>query len=314
MWREGCTGAPRSGHAVRVSNLARLDLNLLAPLAALLDERHVSRAAERVHLTQPAMSRTLKRLREVFGDELLVRTSSGYRLTPAAERLRRRLRTLLPELADLFAAEEFVPATAAEVFRLSGTDYAVDTIGVPLSARLRRDSPGSSLHMRKWHESVFDELERGELDLALYGYPPPPGLRTEQLFEERFVCVVDPGHPLARRPKLELDDYLRGTHVVVDIRDGRQGVVDADLRAHDVARTVGLIVPHHRSALLAVVGSDLIATLPRRMLCDADGVAMPAPPDVLGTMTYSMSWHPSVDSDPAHRWLRALLRAGVGET
>jgi DNA-binding transcriptional LysR family regulator len=291
-----------------VVNLARLDLNLLAPLAALLDERHVSRAAERVHLTQPAMSRTLKRLREVFDDELLVRTSSGYRLTPAAERLRRRLRPLLPELADLFAAEEFVPATAVELFRLSGTDYAVDTIGVPLAARLRRDSPGSRLHMRTWHESVFDELERGELDLALYGHPPPPGLSAEPLFEERFVCVVDPGHPLARQPVLELDDYLRGTHVVVDIRDGRQGVVDADLDANDVTRAAGLVVPHHRSALLAVAGSDLIATLPRRMLRDVDGVAVLAAPDVLGTMTYSMSWHPSLDSDPAQRWLRDLVR------
>lgn len=297
-----------------MSNLARLDLNLLAPLAALLDERHVSRAAERVHLTQPAMSRTLKRLREVFDDELLVRTSSGYRLTPAAERLQRRLRTLLPEVVDLFEAEEFVPATAVEIFRLSGTDYAVDTIGVPLSTRLRCESPGSRLHMRTWHESVFDELERGELDLALYGHSPPPGLSTERLFEERFVCVVDPGHPLAGQPALELDDYLRGTHVVVDVRDGRQGVVDADLHAHDLTRTAGLIVPHHRSALLAVVGSDLIATLPRRMLRDADGVAVLAAPNVLGTMTYSISWHPTLDSDPAQQWLRALLRAEVDGT
>lgn len=297
-----------------MSNLARLDLNLLAPLAALLDERHVSRAAERVHLTQPAMSRTLKRLREVFADELLVRTSSGYRLTPAAERLQRRLRTLLPELADVFAAEEFVPATAVETFRLSGTDYAVDTIGVPLFARLRRESPRSRLHMRTWHDAVFDELEQGGLDLALYGYQPPPGLSTERLFEERFVCVVDPGHPLARRPVLELDDYLRGTHVVVDIRDGRQGAVDADLRAHDVTRTAGLIVPHHRSALLAVAGSDLIATLPRRLLHDAGGVAVLAAPDVLRTMTYSMTWHPTLDGDPAQQWLRALLRAELHMT
>ena len=294
--------------------LARLDLNLLAPLAALLDERHVSRAADRVHLTQPAMSRTLKRLREVFDDELLVRTTGGYRLTPVAERLQRRLRTLLPELADLFVAEEFVPATAVESFRLSGTDYAVDTVGVPLSHRLRRDSPGSRLHMRTWRESVFDELERGELDLALYGFPPPPELSSERLFEERFVCVVDAGHPLAGRPALELDDYLRGTHVVVDIRAGRQGVVDADLRTHDLTRTAGLIVPHHRAALLAVAGSDLIATLPRRMLRDADGVAVLAAPEVVGTMTYSMSWHPRLDGDPAQRWLRALLRAEVDGT
>lgn len=297
---------------MRVSNLARLDLNLLAPLAALLDERHVSRAAERVHLTQPAMSRTLKRLREVFDDELLVRTSSGYRLTPVAERLQRRLRPLLPKLAELFEAEAFVPATAVELFRLSGTDYAVDTIGVPLSIRLRRESPGSRLHLRKWHESIFNELERGELDLALYGHAPPPGLSTQRLFEERFVCVVDPGHPLAGRPVLELDDYLRGTHVVVDVRDGRQGVVDADLRALDLTRTAGLIVPHHRSALLAVLGSDLIATLPRRMLRDTDGIAVLAAPDVLATMTYSMSWHPSLDGDPAQQWLRALLHAEVG--
>jgi DNA-binding transcriptional LysR family regulator len=298
---------------VRVSHIARLDLNLLVPLAALLDERHVSRAAERVHLTQPAMSRTLKRLRAVFEDELLVRTTSGYRLTPAAERLQRRLRTLLPELADLFAAEEFVPGTAVESFRLSGTDYAVDTIGVPLFARLRRESPRSRLHLRKWHEAVFEELERGELDLALYGSRPPRGLSTERLFEERFVCVVDRGHPLARRPVVELDDYLRAIHVVVDVQGGEQGVVDADLRAHDLARTAGLIVPHHRSALLAVSGSDLLATLPRRMLGDAVGVAVLGAPDVLGTMTYSMSWHPRLDGDPAQRWLRGQLHAAIAD-
>ncbi|MZE79635.1 LysR family transcriptional regulator [Streptomyces xinghaiensis] len=299
-----------------MTHIERLDLNLLIPLAALLEERNVSRAAGRVHLSQPAMSRTLRRLRETFKDDLLVRSPSGYQLTPCAERLRQQLAVLLPQIADLFPREGFSPGTAAETFRLTGTDYAASVIGEELIRTVMQRSPQSRLHYRSWHEGVFDDLHRGAVDLAFFGSEPPASLRAEPLFAEEFVCVMDREHSPTGRTALDLADYLRAVHVVVDISHGRQGVVDASLRRAGVERTVGLTVPYHYAALQAVAGTALVATLPKRLLdADASGQdtalrIVPAP-EVIDTMTYLMLWHPRLDNDPAQRWLRQQARTAA---
>ncbi|NJQ03158.1 LysR family transcriptional regulator [Streptomyces zingiberis] len=300
-----------------MTHIERLDLNLLVPLMALLEERNVSRAARRVHLSQPAMSRTLRRLRETFDDDLLVRSPSGYRRTPCAERLQQQLAVLLPQIADLFTREDFSPGTAAETFRLTGTDYAASVIGEELFRTVMQLSPQSRLHYRPWHEGVFDDLQRGAMDLAFFGSEPPASLRAEPLFTEEFVCVRDREHAPAGHAPLDLADYLRAVHVVVDISHGMQGIVDASLRRAGVERTVGLTVPYHYAALQAVARTPLVATLPRRLL-DAGGAGpsgtfhvVPAPA-AIDRMTYLMLWHPRLDNDPAHRWLRQMTRAAAG--
>jgi DNA-binding transcriptional LysR family regulator len=293
--------------------LERVDLNLLGPLAALLDERHVSRAADRVGISQPAMSQALSRLRHLLGDELLVRGPGGYRLTPRAERLQGKLTAVLPRLEVLFAREAFDPARAAEAFRLAGTDYPVLVFGGALSRQVLRESPHSTLRFGTWHDQVFDDLDRGVTDLGFYGSLPPAGLRSELLFEERFVCVLDAGHPLAGPgPRMTLADYLGCAHLVVEVVDGDQAVIDRYLQGLGTPRTASLTVPYHAAAPGLVPGTSLVATIPARLAARHTGdpgiAVVPAPLEVQD-MSYQMVWHPRLDGDPAQRWLRDTIRA-----
>jgi DNA-binding transcriptional LysR family regulator len=297
---------------ISMTHIDRVDLNLLGPLAALLEERHVSHAAESAGMSQPAMSRALQRLRRTLGDELLVRTPSGYQLTPRGERVQRRLAAILPQLETLFAPESFDPAEAAEAFRLAGTDYS--SVFTPaVFQRVFRNSPNSTLRFRSWHDSVFEDLDHGRVDLVFYGVSAPlAALRTQHLFDDRFVCVMTHDHPLADREQLGLDDYLRSTHVIVDTGDGRQTVIEERLERLGTPRKAGLMVPYHSAAAPAVAGTSLIATLPSRLLADPGFPpwlrVVPAPEEIR-PLNYQMSWHSRLDDDPAQRWLRDTVRA-----
>src|SRR5580765_7551536 len=151
-----------------MTHLGGVDLNLLPPLAALLEERQVTRAAERSGLSQPAMSRTLARLRRLLDDQLLVRDSSGYVLTPRAERIQRQLAGLMPRLETLFAAEVFDPATAEEHYRVAATDYALLLFLHQVAREVNKLSPHSVLRIESPRDAVFDALLHGRLDLSFY--------------------------------------------------------------------------------------------------------------------------------------------------
>jgi DNA-binding transcriptional LysR family regulator len=292
-----------------------VDLNLLAPLHALLEERHVSRAADRLHMSQPAMSRALQRLRATLGDELLVRGPGGYRLTPRAERIRAELQEALPRLEHVFSGEAFDPATAARTFRLAGTDYTVSVLSGALLGRLFEQSPGSTVLFARWHHAVFADAEHGLVDLLIHGGTPPPPLRSRPLFREGYSCLIASHHPLAQRSALSLEDYLDCAHAVVDVTDGRQGQVDRRLEALGRPRRASVTVPYHAAAAAAVPGSALVATLPTGL---AVAQAVPgittvvAAPEEIGPMSYAMSWHPRLDDDAAHRWLRDAIVATLG--
>jgi DNA-binding transcriptional LysR family regulator len=296
-----------------VPDLRGIDLNLLVPLDALLRERHVSRAAERVAMSQPAMSRALRTLRAAFDDELLVRGPGGYRLTPRAERLQRDVAAVLPRLENLLSEATFNPQDAAHTFVLSGTDYILSLLGEDLLANVRTGSPRSTLHFEAWHAGVFNDLHRSKIDVAFTVGAAQAPLRTETLFQDPYVCVLAPEHPLASRARLTLDDYLTAVHVVVDIADGRQGIVDHRLDSLGRPRRVGATVPFHALAASVAARTDMVATLPRRVTerlvpDDVAVVTRPVPPEI-GSMTFAMTWHPRLDGDPAQSWLRDQIRA-----
>ncbi|OLT06574.1 LysR family transcriptional regulator [Pseudonocardia sp. CNS-004] len=297
-------------------HLAQVDLNLLPALVALLEERHVSRAAERVNLSQPAMSRALQRLRHALADELLIRGAGGYILTRRAERLQSQLDDLLPQLSSLFTTEAFDPSEAEQPFRLAGTDYAVNTFGPALFRRILAASPHSTLRFDRWHDGVLDDVERGAIDLVFFGVGSPPSLRSEILFEDRFVCLVSSDHPLAAKESLTLSEYLQCAHVLVAVENGEQPAIDQRLRALGTSRAAVLTVPYHTTALYAIDGTHLVATLPARLVrssAAAEGRRVLTAPQEITTMTYSMSWHRRLDHDPAHRWLRETIRAAVDD-
>jgi DNA-binding transcriptional LysR family regulator len=298
------------------AHLENVDLNLLPALFALLEERNISRAAERIGLSQSAMSRALQRLRRVLGDDLLVKAARNYRLTPRAERVREQLATLVPQLDQLFSGEEFDPARLNRTIRLTGSDYATAVVGPDLVRRVAEQAPGSAVRFLSWRPGVFDDLALGDLDLAFFGAQPPPPLRTEELFTDRFVCVVADDHPLAAREALGLDDYLRCRHVAVDVTAGTQPAIDRVLAARGTPRDIASILPFHVVAPLMLPGTALVVTVPERLVPSIPGRdrlrVLTAPPEI-ETLSYRMAWHPRVDSDPGHRWLREAVRKAAQE-
>jgi DNA-binding transcriptional LysR family regulator len=291
-----------------------VDLNLLGPLSALLEERHVSRAADRAHMSQPAMSRALGQLRAVFDDELLIRRSGAYRLTPRAERLQRELAETLPRLQNLFSDEPFDPRNASHTFRLASSDYLLSVIAPVLLRRLLAQSPASTLRFDGWSQSVYHDAERGAIDLLFTGGVAPPPLRSEPLFEDSYSCLLSADHPLAQTDLPTLDAYLDCDHVIIDIAEGRQGAVDSRLGALGRPRRANVTVPYHVLAAAVVEGTNLIATLPHRLLnaltIPTSLTVIPTPPEI-GPISFSMAWHPRLDNDPAQQWLRETIRSAT---
>lgn len=293
-----------------MSQLRNVDLNLLEALAVLLEERHVTRAADRYHLSQSAMSRVLQRLRETFGDELLVRTHRGYEPTPRGRQIQSELAVLLPRLEMLVRGEVFDPAQASGRLRITCTDYATSVLGPGLLPRLVREAPGISVSVAPLSDQSFTDVEQGRADLVISGVVAPRSLRWQTLFEEDFVCLLPREHPLTAE-RLTLADFTAHPHVVITVLADRQTMVERRLEEHGLRRRTGLSVPFFSAAAAALPGTELIAALPRRAAlayAGHPGYRMAEAPVELPPFPYGMAWHPRVDDDPAHRWLRQVMR------
>jgi DNA-binding transcriptional LysR family regulator len=300
-----------------VVHLEGVDLNLLPPLAALLEERHVTRAAERSGLSQPAMSRALARLRHLLDDQLMVRDGSGYVLTPRGERIQRQLAGVMPRLETLLAAEAFDPATAEEHYRLAATDYPLLLFLHLVAREINKLSPHSSLRIESPRDAVFDDMLNGRVDLSFYVAAPPAAFRQELLFEDICVCVMSADHPLAKRKRLTLDEYLGCPHLVIDIIDGEQPLIADRLTELGVARRAALTLPLNVGAPAALPETNLVATLNRRLVDryrDDPALAVVAAPVELEAFDYFMVWHPRLDRDPAQQWLRDTIRSVAAAT
>ena len=263
------------------------------------------------------MSRALARLRQALDDQLLVRDGTGYVLTPRAERIQRQLAGLMPRLETLFAAEVFDPATAEENYRIATTDYPL-LLFFPQAAReVNKLSPHSTLRVEPYRDEVFDDMQHGTLDLTFYGAAPPAAFRHEVLFDDRCVCVMAADHALAKHKRLTLDEYLRCSHLMIDIIDGQQPVIDNRLRELGLARRGALTLPLFVGAPAALPESNLVATLTERLMDrygDDPTIAVVRAPVELEPMEYFMVWHPRLDHDPAQQWLRDTIRAVVAAT
>jgi DNA-binding transcriptional LysR family regulator len=296
------------------SGMADLDLNLLVSLEALLDERHVSRAGDRVGLTQSAMSRALHRLRATFGDDLLVRDGSNYRLTPEAERINRELSPLMSELRELFSQPAFDPGSALDVFRLSGSDYLTNVLAPVLLEKVVTEAGRSLIQFSLLRRSPADELASGRTDLMVVGGPAPTETMSEVLFHERLVCLIDQDHPLAGDDALLLADYLKCGHIAVDTASEQQNAIDPHLAAEGHQRRIEASFGYHSAAALAVEDTDLVLTLPerqaRRCAVNSRLRTLSAPPSI-PAMPLRMVWHPRLDNDLGHRWLRDTVRAAA---
>ena len=297
-------------HMVHDRTLAAIDLNLLVVLRALLVECHVTRAAARVGLSQSATSHALSRLRELFGDPLLVRSGRGLSVTPRASRLLPALERSLSELEAAVAGEpEFEPSTARRAFTLGMADYLQALVMGPLLRQIATRAPRVDLSV-----VVFPNLreltESGAVDLALtVPQPDVRDLRHEPLFRDEFVCMVRRGHPVIKRAPT-LDAYLSQRHVVVAPGGTPGSLVDSVLAERGLERRVALRVTNFLIAPVVVCQTDLVSTMPVRLarrLAKTYPLRLLPPPIALPRFDYAMFWHPRLDSDPAQRWLREVV-------
>jgi len=296
---------------MRIAHLRQADLNLLVVFTALAEERNVTRAASRLLLSQPAVSRALQRLREMFHDDLLIRTSSGYEPTPKGERLLRELATTLPRLDRLLSGADFDPQTEETTFRVAVTDHASRVL-CPLICRTVLPVAGKvSFDFASFGDQTFEAIERGRLDLMLNaddGYLPSR-FASEVIFEDGFTCVA------ARESKyprvLTLKQYLAASHVGVGILGGLQTIPDKRLAGVGEKRHCPIWVPYFSAAIRCVPGTTFLATVPSRIAgfeSKNPALKLIKPPEVLGKFNYLMAWHPRMNTDAAHVWLRRVIR------
>jgi len=297
--------------------MAGPDLNLLITQNVLLAEGNVARAARRLRLSPSAMSRALARLRRTMGDPLLVRAGRGLVPTPRALELRERVSRLVDDArAVLRPAEQLDLRQLTRTFTLRTSDGFVENFGPPLLARISAEAPGVRLRFVQKLQADSAPLREGTVDLetGVVMDTTGPEVRTRALFRDRFIGVVRAGHPLAAG-EITPARYAAGRHILFTRRDADRGAVDDALAPLGLEREIVATVTGFSAALALARASDLIATVPERhtgnLRAGMHSFPLPVPtPEI----TVSMLWHPRMDADPAHRWLRDCVReACAGE-
>ncbi|GAB3379994.1 LysR family transcriptional regulator [Azotobacter armeniacus] len=297
-----------------MNNLRRLDLNLLVTLDALLSEHNVTRTAERLNFSQPSVSVHLAKLRDIFGDPLLLPGPRGMRPTARADELREPLRQALEALERaVSSASLFDPAKARHTWRVAASDYSESTILLPALSRLRSAAPGTRLAVLEVvPPRIARQAERGEIDLAFHtSEDAPSGLHRQALFTERYVLVGRAGHPRLKR-RLTLSQFCELDHVIVSPDGGGfRGITDKTLSEAGLARRVVLSVPHFLFVMSVLASTDLVAMLPSRLVRNTRALQVVEPPVDVPGYEMAMLWHERSHRDPAHQWLREYIANSV---
>ncbi len=299
--------------------MAEPDLNLLIALDALLASASVAGAARRLGLSASAMSRTLSRLRAVTGDPLLVRAGRNMVLTPYAEAIRERTQNAVFAARSLLRppSSELNLSTLERAFTLRANEGFVVAFGPSLIAAAAKVAPLARLCFVPKPEKTSGALREGQADLEI-GVPGNmgPEIRLQALFRDRFVGVVRKGHPLEQASEITPELYAAYGHVVASRRANKTGSVDEALEGLGMKRNIAARVPSFPAALAVVQVSDLVAHLPESFLINqpmGDKTGCPATlwsfelPVKTEAITVSQMWHPRLEADPAHRWLRQLV-------
>lgn len=296
---------------IRENDFHRIDLNLLTVLLVLKREGSVSRAAEKLHLGQPAVSNALVRLRAMFDDPLFVRTARGMEPTPRAEALIAALGPLMEQMQDvLFQPATFTPAEATHVFRLGMSDWVERWLMPELQARIIRDAPGVTLQVTA--SDPFRDAElvaRGEIDLAIsVGETAPASLRRERIVSHRFCTCWHP-EQLSLPAPLSLEDYVAQAHVLVSYRGASWSAIDDRLAALGKARSIRYVTPHFSSLPPLLSRIPALATVPAGLADDwvaHYGLACSPVPVETPEIALSLLWHKRHDNDKPLNWLREM--------
>jgi DNA-binding transcriptional LysR family regulator len=298
--------------------LTDIDLNRLVLLQQLMVERRVSKVADKLGLTQPAVSNSLAKLRRLFGDELFLRTPSGMVPTPFAEQLVEPIGHALALIhGGLNQQARFEPQSVVRAVTIAMTDIGEIVFLPALLERLRREAPGVTVStVRTTVQNLRDDMQSGTVDLAIGPLPQlKAGFFQRRLFDQRYVCLLRRGHPLDRK-RFTLADFRSAEHLVIVSAGTGHGKVDELLRRAGIERNVRLTVPHFVSVGHILRGSDMVATVTERL---ADSLAGPFQlvrrphPVELPKVAINVFWHAKVHRSPAHQWLRGIVFELFGE-
>lgn len=302
--------------------LSRIDMNLLVYLDVLLRERSVTRAADKLGISQPAMSNGLRRLRTLFDDPLLIRTSEGMTPTERAGQLEPMLRTVLQDIERAIQPRsDFDAANSQRVFRIMVSDYAESTLVPPLLRRLREEAPNVILDLMTPSDVSFLDVEQGKVDMVINRFDDiPQSFHQTIVWRDEFCCMVSSDNPLL--DNFSLKNYLQAQHVWVsktgygvgvgvdpaDVQ--RLGWVDEVLGQLGSKRNITVFTRHYQAAMLLAEQNDLVVTLPARaalLQAHNDRLRVMAPPFVIPGIQLKLVWSPLLHHDPAHRWMRRLI-------
>lgn len=300
-------------------NLDNFDLNLLVALDALLTERNVTRASERLFVSQPAMSNALQRMREYFNDQILVRRGRELELTPLAINLIGPVRELILQARRLLEGDyDFLPASAARTFRIAMSDYCAMVLMGPLVRILSAEAPGLRCEVSMVTDRTINQLVSGGIDMCvtaqdlrwLDASADHSVIGRASLFTDDFVCAVDVDNPHVKE-KLTLDDYLALPHAITRFGEGTISIEEQALRRLDLELTISVIAPTFASLPTLLAGTPLIVTLQRKLadrLAKAASLRTFAPPTAIPDIIETLYWHERSEHDKAHAWLRDAMR------
>ncbi|WP_223670304.1 LysR family transcriptional regulator [Kangiella shandongensis] len=305
---------------MQVENFRNADLNLLLILDVILEEKHISNAAVRLNMSQPAVSRSLQRLRDMFDDQLLIRVGSGYQLTSRASTLAPRLKSWLADFMCMMQPEEFVPAQAKGELTIMSMDSEVSIFLPNLWQDLQKEAPNVAMRSIGYRPDAVTLLEEGEIDF-LIGDEKKSLESTKyhnfHLVRHDFVMVMAQSHPLASVEKISLQTYTKQRHGLVTVTGKGLGIIDKLLAKEGMSRNVALFVPTFHLALDICSRTDLVFAMPR-LVAEKDaekyGLAIKELPLKMPLLDIYLYWHERQHQMALHRWFRGLMRDSVRRT
>ena len=297
---------------MRLEKLRQADLNLLVTFAAIAEEKSITAAASRLLLSQPAVSRALQRARAMFQDDLLVRSPHGFELTLRGRKILQELEGLLPKMEDLVVPALFDPMHEKSTFRISGADNVCMVIIPRLCQQYANGRYQIQFEFLPWQSGILDLLEHGQIDLVLRIDDGllPSHFQSEMLYREDFICAVARDSHFGDR--LSLKQYVAASHIAVSPLAGVQTIPDKRLAAVGAKRRSCIRVPYFGVALQCLAGTELVLTLTSGMTSVVKGnrkLRLVKTPQELHGFHFLMAWHPRLNTDPRHVWLREAMRS-----
>jgi DNA-binding transcriptional LysR family regulator len=297
--------------SMRLEKLRQADLNLLVTFAAIAEEKSITAAASRLLLSQPAVSRALQRARAMFEDDLLIRSPNGLELTLRGRKILQELEILLPKMDQLVTPNLFDPIRENSHFRISGPDNVCTAILPRLCRQYATGRYQVQFEFLPWQAGISELVERGQLDLILHIDDGllPVHFHSERLYQEDWICAVARNSRFGER--LSLKQYLAASHIIVATYGGVQTIPDKQLAAVGAKRTSFIRVPYFGVALQCLPGTELVLTITSGMTAAIKrnrDIRLVKAPQELRPFYFLMAWHPRLDSNPPHVWLREAMR------